>query len=116
MDAFELFRKLGAGAKFDLKRFGQDAARFKTNRPKGADASDPLSSIDYFGKFSKTKLQLEEDNHEEDEILSEESDAGTKRKRKDNETDVKTNKRKKKKPINTGKSYPCSTSYKCAWL
>uniref|UniRef100_A0A3B3VDX9 RNA helicase n=1 Tax=Poecilia latipinna TaxID=48699 RepID=A0A3B3VDX9_9TELE len=29
MDTFELFRKLGAGAKFDLKRFGQDAARFK---------------------------------------------------------------------------------------
>lgn len=29
MDAFELFRKLGTGAKFDLKRFGQDAARFK---------------------------------------------------------------------------------------
>ncbi len=31
MDAFDLFRKLGAGAKFDLKRFGQDAARFKVN-------------------------------------------------------------------------------------
>lgn len=31
MDSFELFRKLGAGAKFDLKRFGQDAARFKVN-------------------------------------------------------------------------------------
>lgn len=29
MDAFDLFRKLGAGAKFDLKRFGEDAARFK---------------------------------------------------------------------------------------
>uniref|UniRef100_A0A669ELC1 Probable ATP-dependent RNA helicase DDX52 n=1 Tax=Oreochromis niloticus TaxID=8128 RepID=A0A669ELC1_ORENI len=31
MDAFELFRKLGVGAKFDLKRFGQDAARFKVS-------------------------------------------------------------------------------------
>lgn len=31
MDAFDLFRKLGAGAKFDLKRFGQDAARFQVN-------------------------------------------------------------------------------------
>uniref|UniRef100_A0A3B3ZPT6 ATP-dependent RNA helicase n=1 Tax=Periophthalmus magnuspinnatus TaxID=409849 RepID=A0A3B3ZPT6_9GOBI len=29
MDAFDLFRKLGSGAKFDLKRFGQDASRFK---------------------------------------------------------------------------------------
>lgn len=31
MDSFELFRKLGAGAKFDLKRFAQDAARFKVS-------------------------------------------------------------------------------------
>lgn len=29
MDAFDLFRKLGSGAKFDLKRFGKDAQRFK---------------------------------------------------------------------------------------
>ena len=29
MDAVDLFRKLGAGAKFDLKRFGKDADRFK---------------------------------------------------------------------------------------
>uniref|UniRef100_A0A673M9V7 ATP-dependent RNA helicase n=1 Tax=Sinocyclocheilus rhinocerous TaxID=307959 RepID=A0A673M9V7_9TELE len=29
MDAFDLFRKLGSGAKFDLKRFGKDAERFK---------------------------------------------------------------------------------------
>lgn len=32
MDSFELFRKLGAGAKFDLKRFSQDAARFKVSK------------------------------------------------------------------------------------
>lgn len=31
MDSFELFRKLGSGAKFDLKRFAQDAARFKVS-------------------------------------------------------------------------------------
>lgn len=35
MDAFELFRKLGAGAKFDLKRFGQDASRFKVRTSLG---------------------------------------------------------------------------------
>ncbi len=29
MDAFDLFRKLGSGAKFDLKRFVKDAERFK---------------------------------------------------------------------------------------
>ena len=37
MDAFDLFRKLGAGAKFDLKRFGKDAARFKVNVTYKAD-------------------------------------------------------------------------------
>lgn len=29
MDAFDLFKKLGSGAKFDLKRFAKDAERFK---------------------------------------------------------------------------------------
>ncbi|KAL4608426.1 putative ATP-dependent RNA helicase DDX52 [Arapaima gigas] len=29
MDSVELFRKIGAGAKFDFKRFGKDAERFK---------------------------------------------------------------------------------------
>lgn len=40
MDAFELFRKLGAGAKFDLKRFGQDAARFKVKLNRVAENND----------------------------------------------------------------------------
>uniref|UniRef100_A0A8C6T804 Probable ATP-dependent RNA helicase DDX52 n=1 Tax=Neogobius melanostomus TaxID=47308 RepID=A0A8C6T804_9GOBI len=97
MDAFDLFRKLGAGAKFDLKRFGQDAARFKTHKPKGTDVSDPFSSIDYFGKASTNKPQ--EDDCEDGEVLneSEESDAGDKRKRKHEQTDVKTNVKKRKK-------------------
>lgn len=29
MDAHDLFRRLGAGAKFDLRRFSADAARFQ---------------------------------------------------------------------------------------
>lgn len=29
MDAFDLFKKLGSGAKFNLKRFGKDAERFR---------------------------------------------------------------------------------------
>uniref|UniRef100_A0A8C9U401 ATP-dependent RNA helicase n=1 Tax=Scleropages formosus TaxID=113540 RepID=A0A8C9U401_SCLFO len=36
MDAFELFRKLGAGAKFDLKRFRSDAERFKVRNNEAA--------------------------------------------------------------------------------
>nr|XP_015222817.1 PREDICTED: probable ATP-dependent RNA helicase DDX52 [Lepisosteus oculatus] len=34
MDAYDLFRKLGAGAKFDFKKFGKDAERFKPCSPR----------------------------------------------------------------------------------
>ncbi|KAM6985181.1 putative ATP-dependent RNA helicase DDX52 [Aplochiton taeniatus] len=50
MDAFDLFRKLGAGAKFDFKRFGKDAERFKGIRREVKDeASDLAAGIDFFG-------------------------------------------------------------------
>uniref|UniRef100_A0A8C4F2V4 Probable ATP-dependent RNA helicase DDX52 n=1 Tax=Dicentrarchus labrax TaxID=13489 RepID=A0A8C4F2V4_DICLA len=84
MDAFDLFRKLGSGAKFDLKRFGQDAARFKVGRsPVVNSSSHPLSAIDYFG---------------EGEVGSDSGDsgAGGKRKQKDEERDVRTKKKKMK--------------------
>jgi len=32
MDGLDLFRKLGVGAKFDLKRFRVDAERFKVRK------------------------------------------------------------------------------------
>ncbi|XP_055082391.1 probable ATP-dependent RNA helicase DDX52 [Periophthalmus magnuspinnatus] len=100
MDAFDLFRKLGSGAKFDLKRFGQDASRFKAHKHKAADASHPLSTIDYFGKGSAKirQQQQEEDDHEEDSNIneSEESDAVVKRKRNDQRANGKTNKKKRK--------------------
>ncbi|KAM9348119.1 putative ATP-dependent RNA helicase DDX52 [Symphorus nematophorus] len=103
MDAFELFRKLGAGAKFDLKRFGQDAARFKVVRSQGVDASsDALSAIDYFGTGSTNGAQssskgLEEDGEEYEEgSESGDSGAGSKRKQKDEERGVKRKKKKKK--------------------
>ncbi|XP_040005541.1 probable ATP-dependent RNA helicase DDX52 [Xiphias gladius] len=110
MDAFELFRKLGAGAKFDLKRFGQDAVRFKVVRcHKGEASLDPLSAIDYFGTGpvsgaqSRTTVLEEEDGGgggggEEYEEGSESGDsgAGAKRKRKDEESGVRKKKKKKK--------------------
>ncbi|XP_037543329.1 probable ATP-dependent RNA helicase DDX52 [Nematolebias whitei] len=90
MDTFELFRKLGAGAKFDLKRFGLDAARFKVVRSQGEKAtSDCLSEIDYFGSGSANGAQRRDE---------EESDRGHsteigKRKRKEEEIDVKRQKK-----------------------
>ncbi|XP_029030362.1 probable ATP-dependent RNA helicase DDX52 [Betta splendens] len=93
MDALELFRKLGAGAKFDLKRFGQDAARFKLCRSHDLEAtSDPLSAIDYFGTSRASEAQSrgtskEEENDGGGQQLedSEDSGSGGKRKRKDRE-------------------------------
>ncbi|XP_050934761.1 probable ATP-dependent RNA helicase DDX52 isoform X2 [Lates calcarifer] len=113
MDAFDLFRKLGAGAKFDLKRFGQDAARFKVVRSHGEQASsDLLSGIDYFGTGSANGAQsrttglreeVEEDGggDEEYEEGSEDGDsgAGGKRKRKDEETGVNMKKKRKKRKM-----------------
>ncbi|CAN9501360.1 unnamed protein product [Ophioblennius macclurei] len=108
MDAFELFRKLGAGAKFDLKRFGQDAARFKVSKPQIIDpSSNSLSSIDYFGTSSTNGSQSwtrgeeeddDVDDEEEEDRESEDSDTDSKRKRKGEER----NARKKKKKMKTG--------------
>ncbi|XP_069002498.1 probable ATP-dependent RNA helicase DDX52 [Embiotoca jacksoni] len=100
MDAFDLFRKLGAGAKFDLKRFGQDAARFKVARPQEEEASsDPLSAIDYFGTGSANRSQSWsrglEDGEEQYEEGSDSGDSGPGGKRKCKE--VMTKKKKKKK-------------------
>ncbi|MEQ2250959.1 DEAD (Asp-Glu-Ala-Asp) box polypeptide 52, partial [Ilyodon furcidens] len=105
MDAFELFKKLGAGAKFDFKRFGQDAARFKVPRSQGGEASlDSLSAIDYFGTGaangaqSWTQGEDEDERGEKDEESSEsgESEAGGKRKQKEQERDVRHKAKKTK--------------------
>ncbi|XP_067350939.1 probable ATP-dependent RNA helicase DDX52 isoform X2 [Channa argus] len=103
MDAFDLFRKLGAGAKFDLKRFGQDAARFKISRSHAGQASaDPLSSIDFFGTVPASGAQSRTTGQEENEggeEFDEGSDSGRcsvggKRRRKD---EVKDKRKKKTK-------------------
>ncbi|KAK0152671.1 putative ATP-dependent RNA helicase DDX52 [Merluccius polli] len=108
MDAVDLFRKLGAGAKFDLKRFGKDAQRFKIVRSQGDQAtSDHSSAIDFFGKGSgsrKPELQEEQDAEEEDaedaaEEEDEEAEDGSevpaRRKRKLEVSTVKSKKKKK---------------------
>ncbi|XP_068456902.1 probable ATP-dependent RNA helicase DDX52 [Clinocottus analis] len=107
MDAFELFRKLGAGAKFDLKRFGQDAARFQVARSHVGEASeDALSAIDYFGTGLTSRAQSspvgldgggdDDDDDEENEVESEESGAGGKRKQRDEEKVLRKKKKRTK--------------------
>ncbi|XP_028746406.1 probable ATP-dependent RNA helicase DDX52 [Peromyscus leucopus] len=49
MDAYDLFRRLGAGAKFDVKRFSADAARFQVGKRKyERDSSEVLQGLDFF--------------------------------------------------------------------
>ncbi|KAM4619905.1 putative ATP-dependent RNA helicase DDX52 isoform 2-T2 [Polymixia lowei] len=106
MDAFDLFRKLGAGAKFDLKRFGKDAERFKVVRPQGGGATSDLSAIDYFGtkrtNGTQSRIGLEEVDGEEvdvEEVDGEkdegEIDVGGTRKRQLEEETARTKKKKK---------------------
>ncbi|XP_062448386.1 probable ATP-dependent RNA helicase DDX52 [Rhea pennata] len=47
MEARELFRRLGAGARFDVRRFGRDARRFGVL--KGGGGGSP-GSLDFFGR------------------------------------------------------------------
>ncbi|XP_033924971.1 probable ATP-dependent RNA helicase DDX52 isoform X1 [Melopsittacus undulatus] len=47
MEAWDLFRRLGAGARFDVRRFGLDARRFGVIRANSGSAS--LESLDFFG-------------------------------------------------------------------
>uniref|UniRef100_G3UED3 Probable ATP-dependent RNA helicase DDX52 n=1 Tax=Loxodonta africana TaxID=9785 RepID=G3UED3_LOXAF len=50
MDVHDLFRRLGAGAKFDVNRFSTDAARFQLGKRKhDFNSSEVLQGLDFFG-------------------------------------------------------------------
>nr|XP_005298894.1 probable ATP-dependent RNA helicase DDX52 [Chrysemys picta bellii] len=115
MDAYGLFRKLGAGARFGLKRFSQDARRFKVVKVRDAEFDSP-ESLDFFGskdtklpsisenglgtngsKKSKAKIQRLESHMDEKADDSEERlNAGTARKRKQDTGNFEGKKRKRK--------------------
>ncbi|CAG00514.1 unnamed protein product, partial [Tetraodon nigroviridis] len=101
MDSFELFRKLGAGAKFDFKRFAQDAARFKVRSHGVNPSTDHLSAIDYFSSGPTNGAQIssnaENDRLEECEMESADSGVKGKRKLKHVKRDGKINKKKSKR-------------------
>ncbi|XP_071945364.1 probable ATP-dependent RNA helicase DDX52 [Antedon mediterranea] len=67
----DLFRKLGAGAKFDLKRFGRDSEKlniqqtcFSKNKPKA------YASLDFFGAHEKVNKNESSDIDEQTEKQS----------------------------------------------
>lgn len=61
-----MFRKLGSGAKFDLKRFAKDAERFKVGKSQSKDSSDQLSGISYFGRETQEDTSLDSRPNEDD--------------------------------------------------
>lgn len=95
MDTHDLFRKLGAGTKFDFQRFGKDAERFKVLRsqPKKGP-SDPLATIDFFGSGTHN---IVEDEDDENESECEQESKAVKRKFEDASKTVSSSKKKKKK-------------------
>nr|XP_055036766.1 probable ATP-dependent RNA helicase DDX52 isoform X1 [Misgurnus anguillicaudatus] len=92
MDAFDLFRKLGAGAKFDLKRFAKDAERFKVVKSHDQDSLNQLPGVSFFG----TKTPLESKVGEENDDGNDEESITGKRKRTKVDEPVKTAQKKKK--------------------
>ncbi|XP_016130476.1 probable ATP-dependent RNA helicase DDX52 [Sinocyclocheilus grahami] len=98
MDAFDLFRKLGSGAKFDLKRFAKDAERFKVVKSQSNDSSNQLAGVSFFGKETQENTSLEsrlsEDDGDEEKEGSDEEQASGKRIKMDEP--VKTARKKKK--------------------
>ncbi|TKC34931.1 hypothetical protein EI555_018059, partial [Monodon monoceros] len=91
MDAHDLFRRLGAGAKFDVRRFSADAARFKIGKRKyDFDSSEVLQGLDFFGnkksvpgesESSRTHQELQ-DEEKNEESLTERKREQNKKKRK----------------------------------
>ncbi|XP_067232317.1 probable ATP-dependent RNA helicase DDX52 [Chanodichthys erythropterus] len=97
MDAFDLFKKLGSGAKFDLKRFSKDAERFKVVKSQNKDSSQQLSGIRFFGTDTQEKTSPESRLSEDDgEEGSDEEQASGKRKRTEVDEPVKAARKKKK--------------------
>uniref|UniRef100_A0A8C2KFN5 ATP-dependent RNA helicase n=2 Tax=Cyprinus carpio TaxID=7962 RepID=A0A8C2KFN5_CYPCA len=97
MDAFDLFRKLGSGAKFDLKRFAKDAERFKVVKSQSKDSSNQLAGVSFFGKENTSlESRLSEDDGEEEKEVSDEEQASGKRKLTKVDEPVKTALKKKK--------------------
>ncbi|KAA0720319.1 putative ATP-dependent RNA helicase DDX52 [Triplophysa tibetana] len=92
MDAFDLFRKLGAGAKFNLKRFAKDAERFKVCNSVFDVSIYQLAGVSFFGTETPPKSRL----GEEEDDKSDEDDVTSKRKKPKVDEPVKTSKKKRK--------------------
>ncbi|XP_042298292.1 probable ATP-dependent RNA helicase DDX52 [Sceloporus undulatus] len=108
MDSRELFRRLGTGAKFDVRRFRSDAQRFKVIRTKDkeAGAAEILEELDFFARKRPTG-SLGGDgggrNASEGEaiksVTAKKTGAGQKRKEEEQATEGRKKKKKETAPV-----------------
>ncbi|XP_072209635.1 probable ATP-dependent RNA helicase DDX52 isoform X2 [Excalfactoria chinensis] len=105
MEVQELFRRLGAGARFDVRRFGRDARRFGVIRGSGG----PPENLDFFGRKEGTPLGSA--GKQEDGVGRKEVEAAGKRKRT-----AESGKRKRKKMKETVSVPELSESDGIMWM
>uniref|UniRef100_A0A8V1AJU6 Probable ATP-dependent RNA helicase DDX52 n=1 Tax=Gallus gallus TaxID=9031 RepID=A0A8V1AJU6_CHICK len=105
MEAQELFRRLGAGARFDVRRFGLDARRFGVIRGSGG----PPENLDFFG--SKERAPLGSVGKQEDGAGRKDVEMAGKRKRT-----AESGKRKRKKRQETVSVPELSESDGIMWM
>ncbi|KAK2502799.1 hypothetical protein MC885_019109 [Smutsia gigantea] len=90
MDAYDLFRRLGAGAKFDVRRFSADAARFQVGKRKyDFDSSEVLQRLDFFGNKSvpgecgtSTHQELQDEEKKDENLIKTKREQNKKKRRK----------------------------------
>ncbi|XP_072517973.1 probable ATP-dependent RNA helicase DDX52 [Salminus brasiliensis] len=96
MDAVDLFKRLGAGAKFNFKRFGKDAERFKVGRPQNKEVSKPFDGIGFFGIKTQEETTVHDDDDEEEESEKEQTAVTEKRKRSNTDETLSKSRKKRK--------------------
>ncbi|MBZ3870241.1 putative ATP-dependent RNA helicase DDX52 [Sciurus carolinensis] len=92
MDVHDLFRRLGAGAKFDVKRFSADATRFQVGKRKyDFDSSEVNQGLDFFGnkksvlsecEVSQIHRQLQNEEKKEESLTEKKREPNRKKRRK----------------------------------
>ncbi|XP_068011062.1 probable ATP-dependent RNA helicase DDX52 isoform X2 [Melanerpes formicivorus] len=120
MEAHDLFRRLGAGARFDVRRFGDDARRFGVI--KGSGGSVSLESLDFFGRKEEVPLGSGEEDwglegagkqQEEDGAGKNKGEVAGKRKRS---AESSEGKRKKKRTGEAASVAELSESNGIKWM
>ncbi|XP_072325782.1 probable ATP-dependent RNA helicase DDX52 isoform X2 [Scyliorhinus torazame] len=111
MEPLDLFRALGAGARFDWKRFGRDAERLRVTKSSSANLSENAPDLDFFNsqrtKICKPVVSRQKSNVEKEDSAAEcEDDTSIPLGKRKLETSV-SEKRKRRKKRNSETETAC---------